>query len=322
MLFDLPLDQLRMYLPPREEPPDFDAFWRRTLEEARSHPLDPRFELVDAGLRLLEVYDVTFSGYAGQRVKGWLVLPRARHGKIPCMVEYIGYGGGRGKPTDHLMWASAGYAHMIMDTRGQGSIWSTGDTADPEPEGSNPHAPGFMTRGILKPDTYYYRRVFTDAIRILDGVRLHPAVDGERIAVTGGSQGGGIALAAAGLDTSVTAALPDVPFLSHFRVAVEITDADPYREISRFCQVHRTSIETVFRTLSYFDVVNFAPRARSRALFSVGLMDEVCPPRTVFAAFNHYAGPKEISVYHFNHHEGGQSFHDSEKLRFVNTLWQ
>jgi len=322
MLFDLPLDQLRMYLPPREEPPDFDAFWRRTLEEARSHPLDPRFEPVDAGLRLLEVYDVTFSGYAGQRVKGWLVLPRARHGKIPCMVEYIGYGGGRGKPTDHLMWASAGYAHMIMDTRGQGSIWSTGDTADPEPEGSNPHAPGFMTRGILKPDTYYYRRVFTDAIRILDGVRLHPAVDGERIAVTGGSQGGGIALAAAGLDTSVTAALPDVPFLSHFRVAVEITDADPYREISRFCQVHRTSIETVFRTLSYFDVVNFAPRARSRALFSVGLMDEVCPPRTVFAAFNHYAGPKEISVYHFNHHEGGQSFHDSEKLRFVNTLWQ
>lgn len=320
MLFDLPLDQLRTYVPPREEPEDFDSFWEETLLEARRYPLDPRFEPVDAGLRLLEVYDVTFPGYAGQQVKAWLVLPRSRQGRIPCIVEYIGYGGGRGKPIDRLLWASAGYAHMIMDTRGQGSLWSPGDTADPEPEGSSPHAPGFMTRGILNPRTYYYRRVFVDAVRMLDTARMFPAVDSSKIAVTGGSQGGGIALAAAGLDGGVIATLPDVPFLCHFKTAVDITDADPYREISRFCQVHRSSIGTVFGTLAYFDGVNFAARASARALFSVALMDEVCPPRTVFAAFNHYAGPKEISVYHFNHHEGGQSFHETEKLKFVNAL--
>jgi len=33
-LFDLPLAELRGYRPEREEPADFDAFWKRTLDEA------------------------------------------------------------------------------------------------------------------------------------------------------------------------------------------------------------------------------------------------------------------------------------------------
>ncbi len=31
------------------------------------------------------------------------------------MVEYIGYGGGRGRPIDWLLPPSAGYAHLVMD---------------------------------------------------------------------------------------------------------------------------------------------------------------------------------------------------------------
>jgi cephalosporin-C deacetylase len=50
-------------------------------------------------------------------------------------------------------------------------------------------------------------------------------------------------------------------------------------------------------------------------------MDEICPPRTVFAAYNHYAGPKEIREWKFNHHEGGQSFQEIEKLRFARGVW-
>jgi len=89
-LLDLPLDQLKTYLPAREEPPDFDAFWQRTLEEARAHPLDARFAPADFGLRTVETYDVTFNGYGGQPIKGWLILPRQRTGKLPCVVEFIG----------------------------------------------------------------------------------------------------------------------------------------------------------------------------------------------------------------------------------------
>jgi cephalosporin-C deacetylase len=320
--FDLPLAELETYLPPRTESADFDAFWATTLAEARRHDLDAQFRPVDYGLATLDTCDVTFSGYGGQRVAGWLLLPRQRRGKLPVVVEYIGYGGGRGYPLDWLLWASAGYAHLVMDTRGQGSAWRRGDTPDSEAEGANPQFPGFMTRGIQSPETYYYRRLFTDAVRAVEAALSHPDVDPARVAVTGGSQGGGIALAVAGLapallDDAVAACLPDVPFLCHIRRATELVDTHPYQEIVRYCKVHRDQVETVFRTLTYFDGVNFAARARARALFSVALMDDICPPSTVFAAYNHYAGPKSISVWPYNQHEGGQTYQALEQLKFL-----
>ena len=244
MLFDLPLEQLRIYLPPREEPDDFDAFWQQTLEETRSFSLNATFEPVDYGLRAVETFDVTFNGYGGQPIKGWFLLPRQRSGPLPCVVEYIGYGGGRSFPFAWLLWSNVGYAHLVMDTRGQGSVWCPGDTPDPEP-GSNPQYPGFMTRGILDPKTYFYRRVFTDGVRAVEAARSHPAVDGSRVAVTGGSQGGGITIAVSGLEPGVAAAMPDVPYLCHFRRATELTDAAPYNEIAKYCQIHRDKVDVV-----------------------------------------------------------------------------
>lgn len=319
--FDLPLDQLKTYLPDRGEPADFDAFWSRTLTEARAHPLNARYERVDYGLRNVETYDVTFAGFGGQPIKGWLVLPAQRSGKLPCVVEFIGYGGGRGFPTNWLLWSAAGYAHFIMDTRGQGSTWSKGDTPDPEPDGTNPHHPGFMTRGILNRDTYYYRRVFTDGCRAVEAAQSFDAVDADRIATTGGSQGGGITIAVSGLTPAVKVAMPDVPFLCHFRRATTLVDASPYLEIQKFLLVHRDKVDAVFDVLSNFDGMNFAARSKARALFSAGLMDEICPPSTVFAAYNHWAGSKEIRTYAFNHHEGGGEFQTVERVKFLRSIW-
>lgn len=321
MIFDLPLEQLRIYLPPREEPPDFDTFWQQTLVQVRNVPLDARFEPADYGLQTLETYDVTFAGYGGQPVKGWLLLPRQRREPLPCVVEFVGYGGGRGFPTDWLLWGSMGLAHLVMDIRGQGSGWLPGDTPDPEPDGANPHYPGFMTRGILNPMNYYYRRVLADAVRAVETAQTHSAVDASRIAVSGVSQGGGIALAVAALEPAVSVAMPDVPLLCHYRRATEITDRPPYSEIAAYCQMHRDKVNTVFATLSYFDGVNFAARCSARALFSVALMDQTCPPSTVFAAHNHFAGPKEIRIYPYNDHEGGGTHHTVEKVRFLTSLW-
>ena len=321
MLFDMPLEQLKTYLPPREEPPDFDAFWEQTLAEMRAFSLDAAFEPVDYGMRTVETFDVTFNGYGGQPVKGWLLLPRQRSGSLPCVVEYIGYGGGRGFPTDWLVWSSAGYAHLVMDTRGQGSAWLPGDTPDPEPDGSNPHYPGFMTRGILDPKTYYYRRVFADGVRAVQAAQTHPDVDDARIAITGGSQGGGITIAVGGLQPGVSVVMPDVPFLCHYRRATEIVDSAPYSEIALYLKTHRDKVDVAFKTLSYFDGVNFAARSKAQALFSAGLMDMVCPPSTVFAAYNHFAGPKDIKVYRYNNHEGGGNYQTVEKVKFLNEIW-
>src|SRR5258707_9614863 len=284
--FDLSLDELQNYLPLRHEPADFDVFWQETLAAVREHPLDARFVPVESYLRTVEVFDVTFNGYGGQPIKGWLLLPAQRTGPLPCVVEYTGYGGGRGFAIDWLPWSSAGFAHLVMDTRGQGSTWRHGDTPDPEPDGSNPQLPGFMTRGVLQPRTYYYRRVFSDAVRAVETVRAHAAIDPQRIAVSGGSQGGGISLAVAGLVPDLQVTMPDVPFLCHYERATQITDGYPYQEIVKFLHTHRDKVETVFSTLSYFDGVNFSARAQAHALFSVALMDEVCPPSTVFAAYN------------------------------------
>ena len=320
--FDLSLKELQTYCPERDEPKDFDAFWNSTLEEARALPLDAKFEKVEYGLVAQETFDVTYNGFGGQPVKGWLILPAQRQRKLPCVVEYIGYGGGRNFPIDWLLWASAGYAHFIMDTRGQGSAWSRGDTPDLYAEGGNAHFPGSMTKGILDPQHYYYRRVFTDAVRAIEAARSHPAIDAAHIAVTGGSQGGGITIAAAGLVPDIVAAMPDVPFLCHYRRATEISDSYPYKEIAEYCHVHRDKVEEVFSTLSYFDGVNFSTRARAKTLFSVALMDEVCPPSTVFAAYNYWAGDKDIKVYPYNGHEGGQSFQNVEKLKFLKSIWK
>jgi len=322
--FDLSLPELKTYLPIREEPADFDAFWKSTLDEARAFPLNTKFERVEYGLVAQETYDVTFNGFGGQPIKGWLILPAKtqRNGKLPCVVEFIGYGGGRNFAIDWLLWSSAGYAHFVMDTRGQGGNWSKGDTPDLYAEGGNAHYPGSMTQGILDPQHYFYRRVFTDAVRAIEAARSHPDVDAARIAVTGGSQGGGITIAAAGLVPDVVAAMPDVPFLCHYRRATEIVDTHPYKEIAEYCHTHRDKVDTVFNTLSYFDGVNLSARAKAKTLFSVGLMDQVCPPSTVYAAYNYWGGEKDIKVYSYNGHEGGGSYQTIEKLKFLKTFWK
>ena len=208
-----------------------------------------------------------------------------------------------------------------MDTRGQGSAWRPGDTPDASADGSSVHFPGFMTQGVLDPQTYYYRRVFTDGVRAVEAAVGHPAIDAERIAVTGISQGGGITLAVAGLMPEVTVAMPDVPFLCHYRRATEITDRHPYEEIARYCKIHRDQEDRVFATLAYFDGLSFAARAKSQGLLLVALMDWICPPSTVFAAYNHYAGEKQIKVYRYNDHEGGEGFQAVEKVKFLAGVW-
>ena len=318
--FDLPLEELERYAPERREPPDFDAFWAATLEEARGHPVDLALEPYAARLPLLDVADASFNGFDGQRIKGWFLMPRVRSERLPVVVQYVGYGGGRGLPHDSLLFPAAGYATLVMDTRGQGSAWSPGDTPDNAPDGGGPQYPGFLTRGIGDPSTYYYRRVFTDAVRAVEAARSHPAVDPARTIVAGGSQGGAMAQAVAGLVPDLAAALIDVPFLSDIERAIRITDEEPYTELAHYLAIHRDKVDRALRTISYVEGMHFAARASAPALYSVGLTDVITPPSTVFAAYNHYAGPKEIRVWPYSGHDAGTLHHEVEQLAFLERL--
>ena len=313
---DLIQPELGAYRSAVETPADFAAFWEATIAEARAIGGAVSIVPADTTLKAVEAFDVTFPGFGGHPIKGWLVLPAARSGRLPLLVQYVGYGGGRGFPHEQLHWAASGYAYFRMDTRGQGSGWSTGATADPV--GTTPSIPGVMTKGILDKQDYYYRRVFTDAVRAIDMLVAQEFVDAERIAVCGGSQGGGIALAAAGIDGRIRAVMPDVPFLCDYPRAVQKAGRDPYLEIVRFLAQHRDKKAKVFDTLGYFDGVNFARQAKAAALFSVAVMDDVCPPSTVYGAFNAYAGAdKSIEEYEFNNHEGGQAFQDRAQMLWL-----
>lgn len=315
-LYDLPLEALREYRGDVPEPADFDDFWSATLAQTRAAAWAPRVERVETGLSLVETHDVAFAGYAGDEIRAWWHVPAGRPPRA-VVVEFIGYSGGRGLPHDVGTWPLAGYAHLFVDTRGQG--WHhTRPGHTPDPHGAGPSVPGKMTQGIEDPATYYYRRVFADAVRAVDTAR--ELAGDVPLFVTGGSQGGGITIAATALSDGVAGSLPDVPFLCDFPRATTITDAKPYREIADYLATHRGQEERAYRTLSYFDGVNFARRARVPALFSVALMDVICPPSTVFSAFNAWGtDDRAIEVYPFNDHEGGGAFQRRAQLDWIAT---
>jgi cephalosporin-C deacetylase len=119
--------------------------------------------------------------------------------------------------------------------------------------------------------------------------------------------------------TRVAAVMPDVPFLCHYRRAAEMCGEGPYEELAEYLRWHsRHLVEPAFATLSYFDGVHFAQRATAPALFSVGLMDPVCPPSTVYAAFNRYAGDdRTMTVWPFADHGGGYGSNPVAQLEWL-----
>jgi cephalosporin-C deacetylase len=289
-----------------------------TLTETRAFDLDARFTEVENHLELVTTYDVSYSGFGGDRIRGWLHVPAGSTGPLPTVVEFVGYAAGRGFAHQNTVWVLAGYAHFVMDTRAGGWGSMVGTTPDPSTDAGLNGVPGQATRGILDPSTYFYRRVFADAVRAVEAARASALVDADRVVVNGMSQGGGIAIAVSALVDDLAGALVDVPFLCHFERAITLTDSDPYNEIARYLQRNRDQAARVYDTLGYFDGAILASRANAPTLFSVALMDQVCPPSTVFAAFNRWgAAEKSILVYPFNGHEGGQEHHQVEKYRWL-----
>src|ERR1700722_15941310 len=120
MLADLPLADLRGYRPDVAEPADFDRFWTDQLAAARGHRAEPAFTLTDSPVRHAEVYDVTFPGHGGNPISGWLLAPRAEVPGAAVVVEFIGYGGGRGDPFDWLGWGAPRAGAPGLGTPGPG----------------------------------------------------------------------------------------------------------------------------------------------------------------------------------------------------------
>ena len=123
----------------------------------------------------------------------------------------------------------------------------------------------------------------------------------------------------AALSDKVKLAMVDVPFLCHFKRAVEVSQGNPYGEISHYFMIHDSlhiTEKQVYKTLSYFDNMNLSTRIKGDVLLSVGLQDITCPPSTVFAAYNNINSYKEIKVYPEYGH-GGFTLQEELKISFL-----
>ena len=315
--YDLPEEQLKDYRTDTPEPAELDRWWRERLDEARAAAREPVLTRYEAGTYApVEVYDTEFSGAGGDRIRAWYLRPPGAHGQTPVVVKFIGYGGGRGMPAEHALLPALGYALLVMDTRGQGGRWSTGATGD-HADGwhAGPEYSAVMTRGIARPEDYYYTRLFTDAVR---AVETACALTGAaRVAVTGVSQGGGLSLAAAALvPDRVAVCHADVPFLCDIQRAITLAPQAPYTEVPEFLAHQVDLVAAALDTLRYVDCALLARRITARCLLSVGLMDGICPPSTVFAAYNEITAGKDISVHPFTGHAVPEA-HVERQLRHL-----
>ncbi len=302
-LIDMPLEKLREFAGRNPRPADFDAYWDRALAEMRA--LDARPEFVPAAFKApgAECFDLYFTGAGGARIHAKYLRPAKSPGKHPAVVMFHGYSGSAGDWHDKLNYVLAGYTVAALDCRGQ-----AGQSEDKGGIVGNTLR-GHIVRGLSDhPDKLLFRQIYLDCAQLAGIVMNQPEVDPTRVGACGGSQGGGLTLACAALEPRIKLAAPVFPFLCDYQRVWEMDQAaNAYAELKEYFRWfdprHEREAE-IFTRLGYIDNQHLAPRIKARILMFTGLMDNVCPPSTQFAAYNKITSPKEVVIYPDFAHEG------------------
>lgn len=311
--FDFPFEQLKTYQGINPRPADFDSYWDRGLEEMRA--LDSQVELVPAEFQVpfAECFHMFFTGVGGARVHAKLLRPKNASEPHPALLMFHGYSGDSGDFADKLGYVGQGFTVAALDCRGQGGL--SEDAGDVT--GNTLH--GHIIRGLdeaLKgnPEKLLFRQIFLDTAQMAKIVMEMPDVDPQRVGATGGSQGGALTVACMGLEPRIKRAAPVYPFLSDYKRVWEMDEAKhAYAELQEYFRhfdPNHLHEHDVFMALGYVDIQNLAPRIRSEVLWAIGLMDEICPPSSQFAAFNKIVSKKEMVIYPDFGHEGLPGLND------------
>ena len=295
-ILDMPLEQLKAYTGVNECPADIDAYWDEGIAEMEALGTD--CELIPAmSLPEAECYDLYFTGVGGARVHAIFMRPKHIEKPVPAVVEFHGYTGDCGSFRSKLGWIAAGMCAAALDCRGQG-----GKSEDSGRVVGNTHK-GHIIRGLDEPDPrkLYYRSVYLDTAQLARIVMAMDCVDETKVGAYGGSQGGGLTLACAALTPALNRAASQFPFLTDYRRVWDMDlDLDAYEELRdyfrHFDPLHEREAE-VFTKLGYIDVHNMAHRIKARVRMYTGLLDNICPPSSQFAAYNHITSEKDVKIY-------------------------
>jgi len=312
-VLDMKLEDLRVYQGVNERPDDFEEYWDRAIAEMEA--LGTGCKLVPSKFQApgAECYDLWFEGVGGAQVHARFLKPANAKGKMPAVLLFHGYTGNAGDFAPKLAYVQCGFAVAALDVRGQGGLSQDcvsvlGNTLD-----------GHIIRGLddPDPDKLFYRNAFLDTAQLARIVMAMDDIDETRVAATGGSQGGALTLACGALTPKLNRIAPVMPFLCDYRRVWDMDLCkDAYKEICdyfrRFDPRHEREKE-IFTKLGYIDNQHLAHRIRAKVKMFTGLVDNICPPSTQFAAYNKITAPKEVVIYPDFAHE---AYPDAEDMIF------
>ena len=310
-LIDKPLPELYEYLGTNPRPDDFDRFWDDAILEMKS--VDPQVELQPAPFQAAsaECFDLYFTGVGGSRVHAKYLRPKARESAQPAVLQFHGYSGNSGDWNDKLNFVSLGFCVAAMDCRGQG-----GTSEDLTPSRGNTLR-GHITRGLSDdPSKLAFRQIFLDTAQLAAIVSSFEEVDAARIGAMGGSQGGALTLACAALAPQlIKRAAPTFPFLCDYQRVWEMDLAKgAYEDMKTYFRLfdpRHENVREAFTKLGYIDCQHLANRIRAEVLMGCGLMDDICPPSSQFAAYNKITSPQQVMIYPDFGHEYLPGFGDA-----------
>jgi cephalosporin-C deacetylase len=290
--------------PTQMNPPDFDAFWEGERKRLADVPIDarwtplPDYSTAGAECSQINLQNVGLTG-GTSRLYGILCVPRAA-GKYPALLAVPGAGVRPYRGLAEI--ASRGVITLQIGIHGIPVIQPQ-DVYDGLGRGG---LSGYQTFGLDSRERYYYRRVYTGTLRANDFLTSLPQWDGRNLGVTGGSQGGALAIVTAGLDRRVTRLAAYYPALSDMTGYLH-SRAGGWPHMFRATEgpnFHRANDKIA--TSAYYDVVNFARRVTVPGLYSWGFNDETCPPTSMYAAYNVITAPKRLMLAHDTGHRTTQ----------------
>ncbi|MBR1584885.1 MAG: acetylxylan esterase [Clostridia bacterium] len=310
-MLDMPLEQLKGYRGMNPKPADFDAFWDASVAEMKA--VDPRVELRPADFQAPQVrcLDLYFTGVGGARIHARLACPPEDGALHPAVAHFHGYTGSAADFLYLLPYAYAGFYIASIDVRGQGGESQDMGSAD------GPTVYGHIVNGLLADDPrqLFFRRVFLDVAQLAGILMDMPQVDAARVGCMGGSQGGALTLACAALEPRIALAAPYYPWLCDYQRVWDMDMAiNAYvglKDFFRHFDPTHAREKEIFTRLGYIDVQHLAPRIRAKVMMGTGLMDNVCPPSTQFAAYNKITSEKQMVLYPDFGHEYLPRFEES-----------
>jgi cephalosporin-C deacetylase-like acetyl esterase len=292
------VDEIRPFT---REPADFIDFWNRNIEDMRAVPLSYTKEKAEEYCTdKIDCYLLKIRlNKQNQSVYAYLFYPKnAQKGSCPVVLCPPGAGIKTIKePLRHKYYAENGFIRMEMEIHGLDPRLPK-ETFDDITKAFNGRENGYLYNGLQDPDRYYMKRVYLSLIRCIDLLTALPEWDGRNLIVQGGSQGGALAIVAAGLDRRVTQCIVNHPALSDMAAySAGRTGGYPH-----FNKVDGMFTDRNMRTMAYYDVVNFARHVTADVYMTWGYNDNTCPPTTSYAVWNTFTCPKEALITPINEH--------------------